>query len=71
MAIETTILFPPNIFPLVIWYKIIMERKAPFVKLQISKEDSIFLVNVYASQTSKDRANLWKAISNLDIDPNH
>jgi hypothetical protein len=31
----------------------------------------IVLINVYANQTFKNRANLWKAISYLNIDVNH
>jgi hypothetical protein len=31
----------------------------------------VVLINVYANQNFKNRANLWKAISNLDIDMNH
>jgi hypothetical protein len=49
----------------------VIKSYVKIASLQISKEDSTVLINVYGNQTFKNRANLWKAISYLDINVNH
>ncbi len=50
---------------------ILMEGRAQFIKLQFADSSSLTIVNVYAAQSSNDRALLWKAISKAEFASDH
>jgi hypothetical protein len=48
-----------------------MEGRAQFIKLQFADSGSLTIVNVYAAQSSNDRALLWKAINRAEFASDH
>jgi exonuclease III len=67
----TTILVDRRTAPLVVDSGILMEGRAQFIKLQFADSSSLTIVNVYAAQSSNNRALLWKAISRAEFVSDH
>jgi len=65
------ILVDRRIAPLVVDSGILMEGRAQFIKLQFADKGSLTIINVYAAQSSNDRALLWKAISKAEFASDH
>jgi endonuclease/exonuclease/phosphatase family metal-dependent hydrolase len=68
MSAGTTILVDRKTAPLVVDSGILMEGRAQFIKLQAAGSGTLTIVNVYAAQTSRNRALLWKTISRAELD---
>jgi hypothetical protein len=68
MSVGTTILVDRKTAPLVVDSGILMEGRAQFIKLQAAGSGTLTIVNVYATQTSRNRALLWKTISKTELD---
>jgi hypothetical protein len=47
--------------------RILMEGQAQYIKLWSVDSGTLIVVNVYGARTSKNRALLWKAISNANL----
>ncbi len=71
MSASTAILVDRRTTPLVVDNGILMEGRAQFIKLQVAGSGMLTIVNVYAAQTSRNRALLWKAISRAEFDSNN
>jgi endonuclease/exonuclease/phosphatase family metal-dependent hydrolase len=71
MSACTAILVDKKTAPLVVDSEILMEGRAQFIKLQVVGNSTLTIVNVYAAQTSRNRALLWKAISKVEFDSNN
>jgi hypothetical protein len=67
----TTILVDRRTAPLVVDSGILMEGRAQFIKLQFADSSSLTIVNVYAAQSSNNRALLRKAISRAEFVSDH
>jgi exonuclease III len=68
MSDGTAILVERKTAPLVVDSEILMEGRAQFIKLQVAGNGMFTIVNMYATQTSKNRALLWKTISKAELD---
>ncbi len=68
MSAGTTILVDRKTAPLVVDSGILMEGRAQFIKLQAAGSGTLTIVNVYAAQTSRNQALLWKTISRAELD---
>jgi hypothetical protein len=44
-----------------------MEGWAQYIVLKISYANSVWIINVYPAQTSKERALMWRAIVDHDL----
>jgi endonuclease/exonuclease/phosphatase family metal-dependent hydrolase len=71
MSAGTAILVDRRTAPLVVDNGILMEGRAQFIKLQAANNGTLTIVNVYAAQTSRNRALLWKTISKAELDSNN
>jgi len=67
MSAGIAILVDRRTTPLVVDSGILMEGRAQFIKLQATSSGTLTIINVYAAQTSKNRALLWKAISRAEF----
>jgi exonuclease III len=67
MSAGTAILVDRKTAPLVVDSGILMEGRAQFIKLQAAGSGTFIIVNVYAAQTSRNRALLWKTISRVEL----
>ncbi|CAM6061058.1 unnamed protein product [Sphagnum tenellum] len=68
MSSGTAILVDRKIAPLVVDNGILMGGKAQFIKLQAAGSGTLTIVNVYATQTSRNQTLLWKTISRVELD---
>jgi hypothetical protein len=68
LSAGTAILVDRRTTPLVVDNGILMEGQAQFIKLQAASSDTLTTVNVYATQTSRNRALLWEAIGRVELD---
>lgn len=68
MSAGTAILVDRKTAPLVVDSGILMEGRAQFIKLQAADSGTLTIVNVYAAQTSRNRALLWKTIRRAKLD---
>jgi hypothetical protein len=56
-----------NLILAILQHGIIMEGWAQYIVLKISYANSIGIINVYATQTSRERALMWRAIVDHDL----
>lgn len=68
MSAGTAILVDRKTAPLVVDSGILMEGRAQFIKLQAADSGTLTIINMYAAQTSRNRALLWKTISRAELD---
>ncbi len=66
-CVRTIILMASNITLAIFQYSIIMEGRTYYIILKISNVGSIRIINIYAVQTSRERALMWKAIVDHDL----
>jgi len=66
-CVGTSILVGFNLILAILQHGIIMEGRARYIVFNISYANSIGIINVYATQTSKERALMWKAIIDHDL----
>lgn len=62
-----TIFVGLNLTLAIFQHGIIMEGWAQYIVLKIFYANSVGIINVYATQTSKERALMWKAIVDHDL----
>ncbi len=67
----TAILVDKTIAPLIIAHGTLMEGRAQFITLQAPDNGTLTIVNVYAPQSSNDRARLWQKIHQADLAVDH
>ncbi len=67
MSASTAILVDKQIALAVVDNRILMEGQAQYIKLWSVDSGTLIVVNVYGARTSKNRALLWKAISNANL----
>ncbi len=66
-CVGTSILVGLNLILAILQHGIIMEGWAQYIVLKISYANSIGIINVYATQTSRERALMWRAIVDHDL----
>jgi exonuclease III len=67
----TAILVDKAIAPLITAHGTLMEGRAQFITLQAPDNGTLTIVNVYAPQSSNDRARLWQKIHQADLVADH
>jgi hypothetical protein len=65
------ILVTPKLTPTVISHGIIMQGCMQYLLLKVSDMDTFGIINVYATQTSSKRAQMWKAIYESKLTASH
>jgi hypothetical protein len=67
----TSILIDRSLAPLISANGILLEGKAQFITLQIPGNGNLIIINVYAASSSKEKALMWKGLSEVNLVANH
>ncbi len=68
---RTTILVDKMMAPLIKEDEILMEGRVQYVTLHLPDSSELSIINTYAQRTSRDRAPLWKKISEANLTADH
>jgi hypothetical protein len=71
MSVGTSILIDRSLAPLISANDILLQGKAQFITLQISGNENLTIINVYAAYSSNERASMWKQLSEANLVANH
>jgi exonuclease III len=71
MSASTSILIDRSFAPLISANGILVKGKAQFITLQISGNENLTIINVYAACSSNERTSMWKRLNEANLAANH
>jgi hypothetical protein len=71
MSARTSIFIDRSLAPLISANDIILEGRAQFIILQISSNENLIIINVYAARSSNQKASMWKRLSEMNLIADH
>jgi hypothetical protein len=71
MTASTSILVDRSLVPQITSNGILLEGRAQYITLKLSKNENLTIVNIYSARTSNERALMWKQLNEANFDTSH